>query len=52
MDPAAARPEDCVPAAVFLAQQDSSGVTAQWFEVRDYNASLVARGSITSAGDA
>jgi len=38
MDPAAASPEDCVPAAVFLAQQDASGVTGQWFDVRDYNA--------------
>src|SRR5581483_6778701 len=37
MNPAAARPEDCVPAAVFLAQQDASGVTAQWFDVRDYH---------------
>jgi NAD(P)-dependent dehydrogenase (short-subunit alcohol dehydrogenase family) len=33
-----AEPEDCVPAAIFLAQQDSAGVTGQWFEVRDYNA--------------
>jgi NAD(P)-dependent dehydrogenase (short-subunit alcohol dehydrogenase family) len=32
-----APPEASVPAAVFLAQQDSSGVTGQWFEVRDYH---------------
>jgi len=38
LNPAAAKPEDCVPAAVFLAQQDSTGVTAQWFDVREYNA--------------
>jgi NAD(P)-dependent dehydrogenase (short-subunit alcohol dehydrogenase family) len=37
---AGAEPEACVPAAVFLAQQDSSGITGQWFEVRDYKASL------------
>jgi NAD(P)-dependent dehydrogenase (short-subunit alcohol dehydrogenase family) len=40
-DSAGAEPEACVPAAVFLAQQDASGVTGQWFEVRDYNASLM-----------
>jgi NAD(P)-dependent dehydrogenase (short-subunit alcohol dehydrogenase family) len=39
-DAPGAEPEACVPAAVFLAQQDSNGVTGQWFEVRDYNASL------------
>jgi NAD(P)-dependent dehydrogenase (short-subunit alcohol dehydrogenase family) len=40
-DAPGAEPEACVPAAVFLAQQDSHGVTGQWFEVRAYNASLM-----------
>lgn len=32
VDPLVAKPEDCVPAAVFLAQQDGNGVTGQWFD--------------------
>ena len=43
LNPAAAEPEDCVPAAIFLAQQDASGVTAQWFDVREYQPSAVTR---------
>ncbi|MBM2809822.1 MAG: toluenesulfonate zinc-independent alcohol dehydrogenase [Chloroflexi bacterium] len=39
--PAAAKPEDCVPAAVFLAQQDANGVTGQWFDARAYQVSQV-----------
>jgi dihydroxycyclohexadiene carboxylate dehydrogenase len=39
-DSAGAEPEACVPAAVFLAQQDATGVTGRWFEVKDYNATL------------
>ena len=35
VDPSMAMPEDCVPSAVFLAQQDASGVTGQWFDVRE-----------------
>jgi len=35
-DPTLAAPEDCVPAAVFLAQQDGHGVTGQWFEAKSF----------------
>lgn len=34
--PSILRPEDAVPAAVFLAQQNGSGVTAQLFQAREY----------------
>ena len=36
MSPLAAEPDDCVPAAIFLAQQDANGVTARWFDVNEF----------------
>jgi NAD(P)-dependent dehydrogenase (short-subunit alcohol dehydrogenase family) len=47
-DPTAVKPESCVPAAVFLAQQDGNGVTGQWFDAREFKPLLTSAASSAS----